>query len=209
MKNSHPLLLSKPVVAICLSIAFCLAAGTAVLSVFSIRAVASVSHELARAQARLRTDDLTRIRDMITQRLSSPENFPGSDRAALEELRRFLDASGARETDSLALRNSAIGLRSARLQIASFTMLGLATLMAGVGFVLYIRRVNELETMITVCAWTKRVKYNGRWISFEDYLHNRFHIEFTHSISEDAAKKLMQEELQLHPGLRGGPPPKT
>lgn len=208
MKNSRSLLLSKPVVAVCLSVAFCLAAGTAVLSVFSIRAVASVSHELAQAQARLRSDDLNRIRDMITQRLSRPENFPGSDRAAMEELRRFLDASGARETDSFASRSSAIGERSVRLQIASFTMLGLATLMAGAGFVFYIRRVNELEAVITVCAWTKRVKYNGRWISFEDYLHNRFHIEFTHSISEDAAKKLMLEELELHPELRGSPPKK-
>lgn len=206
MKQSRPLLLSKPVVAVCLSLAFCLAAGTAALSVFSIRALASATGELARARAGGRADDLVRIQEMITQRLSAPELFPGSDRAAMEELRRFLDASGARETGVLATRVATIRERSLRLQAVSFAMLGLATLMAAAGFILFIRRVNELETMITVCAWTHRVKYRGKWLSFEDYLHERFQLEATHGISEDAAKKLMLEELELHPGLRGAPP---
>lgn len=208
MKNSRPLLLSRPVVAVCLTIAFALAAGTATLSVFSIREVASAADQLARSRDSLRTDDLQRIEDMITTRLASPELFPGSDRAAMEELRRFLDASKAREIESLTARTAVISERSVRFQLISFTMLGVALLMTVAGFVLFIRRVNELETMITVCAWTKRVKYNGAWISFEDYLHNRFKLEFTHSISEDAAKKLMLDELELHPELRGDQPRK-
>ncbi len=209
MKNSRPLLLSRPVVAVCLTIAFALAAGTAALSVFSIREVANAADQLARSHASLRLDDLRRIETMLTTRRSGPEDFPGSNRAAVEELRRLLEASKAREHESLTTRTTLISERSRRFQIISFTMLGVAVIMTAVGFMLFIRRVNELETMITVCAWTKRVKYNGRWISFEDYLHNRFQIEFTHSISEEAAKTLMLEELELHPELRGGPPRKT
>ncbi|HSI09168.1 MAG: hypothetical protein ACAH89_15005 [Rariglobus sp.] len=206
MKNSRPLLLSRPVVAVCLTIAFALAAGTATLSVFSIREVANVADQLSRSHGSLRIDDLERIENMITTRLSGPELFPGSDRAAMEELRRFLDASKAREHESLTARTALISERSVRFQLISFVMLGVAVVMTAVGFILFIRRVNELETMITVCAWTKRVKYNGKWVGFEDYLHNRFHLEFTHSISEDAAKKLMLEELELHPELRGDEP---
>jgi hypothetical protein len=52
------------------------------------------------------------------------------------------------------------------------------------------------------------VKYNGAWISFEEYLHHRFKLRFTHSISEEAAKKLMLEELELHPEARGASPKK-
>jgi hypothetical protein len=209
MKNSRPLLLSRPVVAVCLTIAFTLAAGTATLSVFSIRGVANAADQLAHSHDSLRIEDLRRIDNLITSGLSGPELSPGSDRAAVEELRRFLDASSAREHESLAARTALISERSLRFQLISFVMLGVAVIMTAVGFILFIRRVNELETMITVCAWTKRVKYNGRWISFEDYLHNRFQIEFTHSISEDAAKKLMLEELELHPELRSNPPRKT
>jgi hypothetical protein len=199
MKNSRPLLLSRPVVAICLTIAFSLAAATAVISIISIRKLTEASEALSRAQGTLRTDDLHRIAEMVTTRLASPELYPGSDRTALAELSRFLEASKAREFTSVASLNNVIGERSVNLQIVSFAMLGLATLMAAVGFVLFIRRVNELEAIITVCSWTKRVKYKGEWISFEDYLHKRFQLEFTHSISEDAVKKLMLEELELHP----------
>ncbi|MBC8041216.1 MAG: hypothetical protein H7Y06_11785, partial [Opitutaceae bacterium] len=133
----------------------------------------------------------------------------GSDRAAMEELRRFLDASKARESESLTAHTALISRRSVRLQVISFIMLGVAVIMTAVGFILFIRRVNELETMITVCAWTKRVKYNGAWISFEDYLHNRFKLELTHSISEDAVKKLMLEDLELQPERQGEQPRKT
>ncbi len=208
MKSSRPLLLSRPVVAVCLTIAFALAAGTATISVFSIRGVAAASDELTHTQITLRSDDLRRIEDMVATRLAHPELFPGSDRAAMAELGRFLDASKARELASLTASNAVVGEKSVRLQIVSFAMLGLATVMAAVGFVLFIRRVNELETMITVCAWTHRVKYQGRWLSFEDYLRERFQLEATHSISEEAAKKLMLEELELHPDLRGNTPKK-
>lgn len=200
MKNSRPLLLSRPVVAICLTIAFCLAAGTAVLSVFSIREVAASSSRFYDAHGLLRSDDLRRVEEMIESRLASPELFPGSDRAAMEELRRFLSAAKTRESDSLAASIAEIGKRSRLLQLGSFAMLGVAIIMCAVGFVLYIRRMHELETIITVCAWTKRVKYQGRWVNFEDYLHDRFHLELSHSISEDASKKLLLEELELNPG---------
>jgi hypothetical protein len=204
MKNSRPLLLSRPVVAVCLTVAFALAAATAGLSVFSIRKVAASSDDFARDHVTLRADDLMRIEEMVTSRLANPELFPGSDRAALGELGRFLDASRARELETITARTAAIRDRSLRLQILSFSMLGLATIMSAIGFALFIRRVNELETMITVCAWTKRVKYQGHWVSFEDYLHDRFKLEFTHSISDEAAKKLLLDELELHPDLRGG-----
>jgi hypothetical protein len=205
MKNSRPLLLSRPVLALCLTLAFSLAAGTATLSIFSIRKLAAASERLALAQGTLRTDDLRNLENKVTLRLSQPELQPGADLATLAELLGFLEASRAREQASLASLNGVIDKKSLRLQIISFAMLGVATIMAAAGFVLFIRRVNELEAIITVCAWTKRVKYNGAWISFEEYLHHRFKLRFTHGISEEAAKKLMLDGLELHPEPRATP----
>jgi hypothetical protein len=68
-----------------------------------------------------------------------------------------------------------------------------ACLLGTTGAVLLIRRVKQLKALIIVCAWTKRVKFNGTWVSFEDYLHERFNLQFTHGICEEAAAKLQRE----------------
>lgn len=281
MKNSRPLLLSKPVVAVCLFVAFSLAAGTAFLSVFSIREVSSAGSDVARIQSTLLgvnqlltalinaetgqrgfllTDQdeylvphenaVRQIPDLLqlvrTGLSASPEQSAsfseveslvadklaelqhsidvrhneGRDAALklvitdaglrmMESIRGLVGKIEARELDLLTSRTEVVRQRTARFQFISFVMLGVAVLMTVAGFILFIRRVNELEKMITVCAWTKRVKHDGRWISFEEYLHNRFHVEFTHSISEDAVKKLMQEQVELNPGPRGDPSHKS
>ena len=275
MKKSRPLLLSKPVVILGLTIAFSLAVGTAGLSVFSIREVSSSGGDVVRIQTTLL--DINRLltslinaetgqrgylltgRDeylapyheaireiperlrMAREHLSSAQEqidaFNGVEQLVSEKLteirqtlalkhqddtqaairlmvadtgRKTMDAIRiqlgkitGRELQILAMRAEIARQRTDRLQRISLAMVGIAIVMTVIGAMLFIRRVHELETMITVCAWTKRVKYRGKWVSFEDYLHSRFNLEFTHSISEDAAKKLMLDELELHPDLRG------
>jgi CHASE3 domain sensor protein len=56
-----------------------------------------------------------------------------------------------------------------------------------------LRRMRELEGLITVCAWTRRVKWQGHWISFEEYLAKRFNLYCTHGISEEAAERMRRE----------------
>ena len=48
------------------------------------------------------------------------------------------------------------------------------------------RRVNDL---ITMCAWSRTVEYQGEWISFEEYLLRRFDINTSHGISPAEAQK--------------------
>ena len=56
------------------------------------------------------------------------------------------------------------------------------------------RQTKELEqrvtTLVSVCAWSRTVEYQGEWISFEEYLLRRFNINTTHGISPAEAKKL-------------------
>ena len=65
------------------------------------------------------------------------------------------------------------------------------------GALFLVRRTQEDETLITVCAWTKRVRFNNDWVSFEDYLRDRFNLQLTHGICEEAAEKLRQEVVEL------------
>ena len=55
----------------------------------------------------------------------------------------------------------------------------------------------ELETlrheMLTVCAWTNRIKDHGHWISFEQFLQNRLLVPVTHGISEEAVDELKRQ----------------
>ena len=57
------------------------------------------------------------------------------------------------------------------------------------------RQTKELEqqvnNLVTICAWTRTVEYQGEWISFEDYLKRRFNISTTHSISPAEAEKVL------------------
>jgi hypothetical protein len=53
--------------------------------------------------------------------------------------------------------------------------------------------ITGLKEMITLCAWTKQVKVNGRWIPIEQYLRDHHHLELTHGISDDAAQQWRAE----------------
>ena len=43
--------------------------------------------------------------------------------------------------------------------------------------------------LVTMCAWSRTVEYQGEWISFEEYLKRRFNLDTSHSISPAEAQK--------------------
>ena len=47
-------------------------------------------------------------------------------------------------------------------------------------------RIRKLQNIITICAWTQRVNFNGRWMRMEEFLWNRFRVKVSHGISEEA-----------------------
>lgn len=101
------------------------------------------------------------------------------------------------ELSELTRHSTLVSQRARFFQFISVGMLVVACLLGGAGALLFMRRMHELETMITVCAWTRRVKFKGRWVSFEEYLHTRFNLRFTHGISEEASRKLQMEAVEL------------
>lgn len=57
----------------------------------------------------------------------------------------------------------------------------------------------RVDTLVTVCAWSKTVEYRGEWLSFDDYLHRRFNIQITHGISPAEAKRLLADSQRRGP----------
>ena len=63
------------------------------------------------------------------------------------------------------------------------------------------RRLDEATTeikklqrsLIKVCAWTKRIEVDGRWISVDEFLRDHLRLKLTHGISIEGARLLKEE----------------
>ncbi len=121
----------------------------------------------------------------------------GAGLKSMNGLREALHTLEERELSALAMHSASVSRRAGFFQMFSLGMLLTACVLGATGAVLFMNRMHELETMITVCAWTHRVKYQGQWLSFEEYLRLRFDLRFTHGISEEAANKLQMEAIEL------------
>lgn len=51
-------------------------------------------------------------------------------------------------------------------------------------------RPRDLEKLITVCAWSRKIKVDGAWVSFEEFLTERLGVSITHGIDPDTAKEI-------------------
>jgi hypothetical protein len=61
------------------------------------------------------------------------------------------------------------------------------------GIVFLVVRLTRLEQLVTVCAWSHRLLYEGQWVSLERYLEQRFGIQASEGITTEQAAKLMTE----------------
>jgi CHASE3 domain sensor protein len=50
-------------------------------------------------------------------------------------------------------------------------------------------RIRKMESLVTVCAWSGTIEYEGEWMSFEEYLRRRFDLQTTHGISPAEAAR--------------------
>lgn len=90
-----------------------------------------------------------------------------------EEQEEILEQFAGLVMDQMELR------LSARKAIAS-----LARIFAGAG------RSKNLKKLITVSAWSRKIRVDGEWMSFEEFLVQRLGVSVTHGIDPDAAQQL-------------------
>ena len=268
MKNSRPLLLSRPAVISALIIGFVLLIGTALLSAISTHGVEVAQTRVGHVQTTLlqinqlrstlidaetgqrgyiltglekylapytgakdradqqlaelrtsltnspsQTGELATITTLVDQKFAEIDRTidlrrhsvgaalnvvgTGEGLVTMNTLRDKLHQLEENELAELNTRSELASRHARQYQLASLGLITLAVILALAVARLLFLRVRELESLITVCAWTNRVKYEGKWVSFEKYLHKRFDLHFTHGISEEATKKLMMEEVEF------------
>ena len=49
------------------------------------------------------------------------------------------------------------------------------------------RRIEYLESLIVMCAWCRRVREGGEWLTVEAFLERQHHAQTTHGICETCA----------------------
>jgi hypothetical protein len=103
----------------------------------------------------------------------------------------------AHEADLLTARQQDAEAKFLFNQTASFILVGL-TAMALVAVVFILIRLEKLQQIVTVCAWTGQVKHEGEWIRLDEYLHRRFGFSVTHGMSQEAASKMVREIQKSH-----------
>ena len=71
------------------------------------------------------------------------------------------------------------------------TVLLCVTAAAIIGAGMLLLRIRQLQSIITICAWTQRVNFNGKWMRMEDFLWRRFRVKVSHGICEQAFEGVM------------------
>jgi hypothetical protein len=124
----------------------------------------------------------------------------------MNQIRKVLFRMREQQTDLLVARQQTAEARFLFDQTASLVLVGV-TAIALIAVVAILLRLEHLRQIVTVCAWTGQVKFEGEWIRLEDYLKQRFGVSVSHGLSKEAAAKMMQEIRQSNaPPNSKGPP---
>jgi CHASE3 domain sensor protein len=89
-------------------------------------------------------------------------------------------------TERIGISEEKLDLRE---NISTVLLLTSTALIVGAG-ILFLR-IQVLQNIITVCAWTQRVNYRGKWMRMEEFLWERFRVKVSHGISEEAFDGVM------------------
>lgn len=54
-------------------------------------------------------------------------------------------------------------------------------------------QVRRLKEFVTFCAWTGRVRWKNQWVSVEMFLHQRYNLNISHGISEEALTGFLKD----------------
>ena len=104
-------------------------------------------------------------------------------------IRSGLQSMTAEEASVLRARQKSLVIE---LRNGDMVSLGLAAALALMLIALLViaRGAEHYRNLVTLCAWSRSVEYQGEWISFEEYLRRKFNISATHGISPEALSEL-------------------
>ena len=109
--------------------------------------------------------------------------------SVMTSIRTGLQAMTSEEATLLRDRQQALvsDLRSG--DMVSVGLAGALALMM-IALLVIARGAEHYRNLVTLCAWSRSVEYEGEWISFEEYLRRKFDLSATHGISPDALSQI-------------------
>ena len=110
-------------------------------------------------------------------------------------LRTGLRAMTDEEAAVLRSRQKSLVIELRNGDLVALGLAGALALML-IALLVIARGAEHYRNLVTLCAWSRSVEYEGEWISFEEYLRRKFNISATHGISPDA---LSQIQVSLEP----------
>jgi len=126
-------------------------------------------------------------------------------RNTMEQIGRLLFQMGQDEEYTLGLSQQRAEDNAMSSQITSVVLIG-AVAMVLMFIIIILLRLEKLQQVVTVCAWTGQVKLEGRWVRLDEYLQRRFGLSVSHGLSREAADKMAAELKEFNrPGA--DPPP--
>jgi CHASE3 domain sensor protein len=178
---------------------FWLAKAELPAQLLNLRQVLSADpHQLAQV-GRLATAVQKKL-DELSQSIALKENGQTNEALAmllsagsgslLSEIHAAIFALQTYENAVLAERNANNDAQLNLRDDISTVLLATSTLVV-VGAGILFLRIQQLQNIITVCAWTQRVNYRGKWMRMEEFLWERFRVKVSHGISEEAFDGVM------------------
>jgi CHASE3 domain sensor protein len=68
-----------------------------------------------------------------------------------------------------------------------------SSLVVTIGAFYFALRLRRLESFVTMCAWSRTIQLDGRWVTFEEYLSQRFNVRVSHGIAPKELDKLIAQ----------------
>jgi CHASE3 domain sensor protein len=118
---------------------------------------------------------------------------------AMDEIRSVIESMRLEEERVLSIYRADDAKVSILLYLVCAGIF-LAAIIAATTIIWLLHWIGRLQTgLVTVCAWTREVQYEGKWMNVGEYLEHRFGLSITHGISEKAAAKMLREMKSENP----------
>jgi CHASE3 domain sensor protein len=106
----------------------------------------------------------------------------------ITRIQRLLDALGQEESRDISGQLEQAQARSTFHRNLVIAIAAINVLFLG-GVAFCALQIKKLHSLVTMCAWSKRVQYEGEWIPLEDYMRRRFGVRISHGISQEEFDK--------------------
>jgi hypothetical protein len=130
---------------------------------------------------------LASIGDAMLNDYTPPAGVPDAE-TELSRVEKIMESLARSESQDVSAELEAARARSEfhrKLTIA----IGAINVLFLLGIAFCATQIGKLYSLITMCAWSKRVQYKDQWVPLEEYMRKRFGIRISHGISEEEYKK--------------------